>query len=104
MYGKSVLKQCNIRGSHVLIKFVNLHFTKLRFHEFIDKKKKKKSESLCTTFLTNSVDLLTKAHYMQPRLCGHTESGAFHHARDTAEQRPLICETHCQSAARGTVD
>lgn len=42
MYGKSVLKQCNIRGSHVLIKFVNLHFTKLRFHEFIDKKKKKR--------------------------------------------------------------
>lgn len=38
---------------------------------------------------------------MQPRLAGHTELGAFHHATDTAEQRPLICETHCQSAARG---
>lgn len=31
----------------MLIKFVNLHFTKLRFHEFIDKKKKR--VKLCAT-------------------------------------------------------
>lgn len=80
---------------------LNLSVFSYKNLDFISLLIKKKE---CTTFLTNSVDLLTKAHYMQPRLCGHTESGAFNHARDTVERRPLICETHCQSAARGTVD
>lgn len=64
----------------------------------------KKRNLFAPLFWQTGLTFLPRHITCSPDFCRQTESGAFHHARDTAEQGPLICETHCQSAALGTVD